>query len=74
MESEYFIFDNVKSTDMDIYIIRMDSGLAKFHFWRNRYEEKQTRSRIAPYILVHKKSQYNLLLQISPVDKKWTPA
>lgn len=74
MESEYFIFDNIKSTDMDVYIVRMDSGLAKSPFFGGQgIEEKQTHSRITPYHFGTQKEPIQFTIQISPVDKKWTP-
>lgn len=74
MQSEHFIFNGVKSSDMDQYIVRMDSGGVQSPFFGGQdIEEEYVGSRITPYHFGTTKRPIEFTVQISPLDKEWTP-
>lgn len=80
MESMYFIFDGVKSSDMDLYIMRIEhSGFVETPYWgeTNVHEEK-SRKRLTPYFYGIDREPIEFTVQFVLVDKhmqpkKWTP-
>lgn len=75
MQSEYFIFDGVKSQDMEeMYSVRMESGLAESPFFGGQdIEEEWVGNRITPYDYGTQLNPIEFTIQISPLDKEWTP-
>ena len=75
MQSEYFIFDGIKSQDMEeMYLIRMESGLVTSPFFGGQdVEEEWVGNRITPYDYGTQLNPIEFTIQISPLDKEWTP-
>lgn len=75
MQSEYFIFDGIKSSDMEeMYSVRMESGLATSPFFGGQdVEEEWVGNRITPYDYGTQLNPIEFTIQISPLDKEWTP-
>lgn len=75
MQSEYFIFDGIKSKDMEnMYSIRTTSGLVESPFFGGQdSEEEWIGSRITPYDYRTQLKPIEFTIQISPLEKEWTP-
>lgn len=74
MQSEYFIFDGVKSIDMGIYLIRVSSGMIQSPFFGGlSIEEERAKNKIVPYHYGVSKEPIEFTILISPIEKEWTP-
>lgn len=74
MQSEYFIFNGIKSIDMKQYLIRMDSGGIPSPFFGGQdIQEARMKNKIMPYHFGTEKEPIEFTIQISPLDKEWTP-
>lgn len=74
MISEYFIFNNVKSSDMEQFIVKTGSGGVKVPFFGGQTVQEETvPGRITPYHFGTTKDPLEFTLEISPLDKEWTP-
>lgn len=75
MQSEHFIFDNIKSQDMEeMWLVRMESGLVESPFFGGQdIEEEWVGDRITPYDYGIQLNPIEFTIKISPLDKKWTP-
>lgn len=80
MESMFFIYDGIQSTQMGLYIMRIDhSGFIETPYWGevNIYEEK-TRKKLTPYFYGIDREPIEFTVQFFLADeymrpKKWTP-
>lgn len=74
MQSEHFIFDGIKSADMNQYLIRMDGGgISSPFFGGQDIQEVRMKNKITPYHFGTEKEPIEFTIQISPLDKEWTP-
>lgn len=80
MESQYFIFDGVKSHDMRLHIVRVDQsgGFVETPYWGGAsVNEEFSRNRIAPYFYGIERDTIEFTLEFTLLDdymqpKKWT--
>lgn len=73
--SEYFIFDNIKSTDMGVSIVRVDSGLINTPFISSKdiLEESVSRNPV-PYFFRTKFKPLEFTVHMAITDENgWTP-
>ncbi len=74
MQSEHFIFDGVKSSDMGIYLISVDSGLISSPFFGGQSPEGEwVQGKSTAYHYGINKEPIEFTIQISPLEKEWTP-
>lgn len=74
MQSEHFIFNGIKSIDMDQYIVRVEGGTTPSPFFGGQsISEEFVGDRITPYHFKTTKSPIEFTIEISPVDEEWTP-
>lgn len=74
MQSEYFIFDGVKSSDMGIHLIRMESGMIPSPFFGGlNIEDERVKNKIVPYHYGVSKEPIEFTIQVSPLEREWTP-
>lgn len=75
MQSEYFEFNGIKSSEKGQFLIRTDSGMVASPFFGGQsIEEEQASNKITPYHFGTKKSPLEFTIEISPLDKQWTAA
>ena len=80
MESQYFIFDGIKSKDMDLHIMRIDhSGFVDSPYWGSQdIQEERHKNKIKAYYYGVSKEPIEFTIQLVLMDKnnkpkKWTP-
>lgn len=80
MESMYFIFDGVKSSDMDLYIMRIEHGgfIETPYMGGLDIEEEKISKRLTPYFYGVNREPIEFTVQFVPMDrrgnlKEWTP-
>ena len=74
MQSEYFIFDGVKSSDMGISLISMDIGLISSPFFGGQSpEDEWVQGKSTAYHYGINKEPIEFTIQISPLEREWTP-
>ena len=72
MQSLYFIFDNIQSSDMGIYNVKVDTGFANNPYIGNRdINEKILPNKNTPYFFGTTKDCIEFTITISPLEKKW---
>ncbi len=74
MQSEHFIFNGIKSIDMDQYIVRIEGATTPSPFFGGQsISEEFVGDRIKPYHFKTTKDPIEFTIEISPVDEEWTP-
>lgn len=74
MQSEHFIFNNIKSIDMDQYLIRTKGGAVSTPFFGGQsIKEDHMKGRITPYHTGTELDNIEFTIEISPLEKEWTP-
>lgn len=81
MESQYFILDGIKSTDMNLHLVRVgqSGGFVETPYWGGAdIHESQSRNRVSPYFYGLSGVPIEFTVQFALVDKyghpkKWTP-
>ena len=79
MESEYFIFDGIKSSDMGLYNVRVEqSGFIETPYWGGAdIEEEYHKGKVTPYFYGIKREPIEFTVQFALADKymqseEWT--
>lgn len=74
MESIHFIFNGIHSETMNQYLIKMDTGgIASPFFGGQQLQEQRIGSRLLPYHYGTIKEPITFTIEISPLDREWTP-
>lgn len=80
MESQYFIFDGIPSSEMDLYIMRIDhSGFVETPYWgSSKIREERLSKRLSPYLYGVDRDPIEFTVQFVLADsnfqpKIWTP-
>ena len=79
MQSEFFIFDGIESSEMEQYLIRMSSGgVSSPFFGGQNIQEGNMRNKVIPYLFGTETKPISFTIEITPIDangakKKWTP-
>ena len=74
MESLYFTFNNIQSSDMDQYLIRTQGGAVSSPFFGGQTVKEDTvPGRLTPYHMGIERQPIEFTIEISPLDQKWTP-
>ena len=74
MQSEFFIFDGINSSDMGLYNVRMQSGLVENPFMGSKDTIKtKVPTKDIPYFHGVNKDVIQFTLQFSLLDEEWTP-
>lgn len=74
MESQYFIFDNINSTDMGLHIVRMDTGFVESPYWGGQdIIEDRIPKRDTPYFYGVNRQPMEFTLQFSLLNEEFTP-
>lgn len=75
MESMHFIFDGVKSSDMGLYIVRVNhSGFTKAPYWGStNIKEEKSAKRITPYFYGVDRNSIEFTVQLMLLDKENVP-
>ena len=80
MESQYFIFDGIPSSEMDLYIMRIDhSGFVETPYWGGaKIREERLKKNLSPYLYGVDRDPIEFTVQFVLADsnlqpKTWTP-
>lgn len=80
MESQYFLFDGVKSSDMDLHIVRIDhSGFIETPYLSGvDIKEEKIHNKFAPYFYGVEREPIEFTVQLALMDKynnprEWSP-
>jgi phage-related protein len=74
MESEHFIFDNINSEDMGLYIVRIESGFVETPYWGGQdILEEKIPKRDTPYFYGVDRQPIEFTIQFSLLDEEFTP-
>lgn len=74
MQSEHFIFNGIKSSDMSQYLVRMDSGAVSSPFFGGQdIQEDRMKGKLTPYHFGTELEPIEFTIEICPLDKEWTP-
>lgn len=71
--STHFVFDQIKSEDMGIHLIKPSGGLIEGSFWGEReIISESIQGNPTPYIYGQKIHPLRFTLHFSPMEKEWT--
>ena len=74
MDSEHFIFNEIKSVDKEMYSVHVDGGFVRdVIFGGQEIIEDEIASKPNPYFIKTKRRPLEFEMVISPLDKLWTP-
>ncbi len=79
MESQYFLFDDIKSTDMGLYLVRFDTGFVETPYWGGQdIIEEQIAGHDTPYFYRVQRTPMEFTVQfvladVNMIPQKWTP-
>ena len=74
MQSEHFIFNNIKSIDMDQYLIRTKGGAVSTPFFGGQsIKEDRMKGKLTPYHFGTELNPIEFTIEICPLEKEWTP-
>lgn len=74
MQSEYFIFDGIESSEMGLYIVRMDSGFIENPFTGGKtLKQEMRKNSVRPYFYGVEKSVLEFSLTLALLDDELQP-
>jgi len=74
LESTDFIFNNIESKNMGVYIVNLKSGMVESPFLpKSTISEKITKNNYKPYFQKITRAPLEFKITISPLAEKWTP-
>ena len=79
MQSEYFLFDGVQSSEMGLYIVRFESGFIQSPYIGGKSIKKQSRKNdVQQYFFGVEKESIEFTIQVALLDnnmqpREWTP-